>query len=513
MSSHAPRDAVYARISQDDTGTEKGVQRQLEDCRALSLARGGQVVAEYSDNDISATNGDYRPRYEALMEAVAAGEVDRILAYQTSRLWRNRRERAGAMEVLREAGVSVLTVRGPELDMSSASGRMMAGIIGEFDTAESEIKGERIARAALQRAQEGRANAAAAYGWRREYVRDERGHVTGSRDVEDPTTAPIVREIVARILAGETMRGITADLNARGVPAPKAGERRASRARMQDAEGTKWGHTSVKKIAVRPANVGLRLHHRGRPDEVLLPAAWPAIVEADDHDRVVALLAGNSGPKVARPGARVHLLSCGIGECGVCHGDLMVSLKGNIRYGTKRLTYVCAGAGCVGRNEARVDAHVRGAIIRRLAQPDLTMVLEGDNSEQVRLLAEAEALRARLAKMGDDYADGLLTAEQLHRATARVRGQLVEIERRAGQGRRSPHIRLVLELAAAGDEAATQAKWEALTVAQKRAVVAALIESVEILKVARRGPGFDPRSVRINWRGVADPVSDPSPAP
>ena len=35
------------------------------------------------------------------MAAAARGEIDVILVYQTSRLWRNRRERAEGIEILR----------------------------------------------------------------------------------------------------------------------------------------------------------------------------------------------------------------------------------------------------------------------------------------------------------------------------------------------------------------------------------------------------------------------------
>src|SRR5581483_1803081 len=300
------RDAVYARISEDDLGTEKGVFRQLEDGRGLSGARGGRVVAEFSDNDLSALNGAYRPEYEALMAAVSAGQIDRIIVFHTSRLWRNRRERAEGIERLRAAGVSVLAVKGPELDLTTASGRMMAGILGEFDTAESEIKGERVARAALQRAQEGRANGAALYGWTRTYQHDDQSRVIGFEDREHPAEAEIVREIVRRLLGGVALRTITDDLNARGIPAPGAGQQRRHRAKGQSGDGSRWNKTSVKKIAVRPANVGLRLHHRGRADEMLIPAAWPPLIEQDDHDAVVALLSepGRGAGHVSRPGAR-----------------------------------------------------------------------------------------------------------------------------------------------------------------------------------------------------------------
>ncbi|MEU9456897.1 recombinase family protein [Streptomyces sp. NPDC048277] len=42
------------------------------------------------------------------MAAVQRGEVDVIIVYMLGRLWRNRRERAEGMEILRKHGVSVL---------------------------------------------------------------------------------------------------------------------------------------------------------------------------------------------------------------------------------------------------------------------------------------------------------------------------------------------------------------------------------------------------------------------
>lgn len=493
------RDALYARISEDDLGTEKGVLRQLEDGRVLSAARGGRVVAEFADNDLSALTGTVRPQYEALLDAVAAGDIDRILVFHTSRLWRNRKERADGIERLRAAGVSVLAVKGPELDLTSAYGRMMAGILGEFDTAESEVKGERVARAALQRAQEGRANGAALYGWTRIYQHDGQDRVVGFEDREDPITAEIVREIVRRLLGGETLRTITEHLNARGVPAPGAGQQRRRRAKGQSEDGSRWNKTSVKKIAIRPANVALRVHHRGRPDEMLIRAAWPALIEHDDHDAVAALLSqpARRVGVVSRPGARTHLLSWGVGECGVCGGPLRVSMKGNAKYGTKKPLYVCDLKGCVGRDEARVDLLVGHVVVERLKRRDLVDVLSGGGVAQSSALKRAEGLRARLARIADDYAEDRITASQLHRITAKLKPELMQVEAEARACRPSPHLKLVLDMA--GEQA--EAVWNGMTVAQRLAVVRVLIRCVRVLPVTRRGPGFDPRSVEIVWVG------------
>src|SRR5688500_6813913 len=101
------RAAIYARISDDQRGDEAGIGRQTDDALALARRRGWLVPAEpYTDNDVSAFKGARRDGYIALMRAVEAGEVDAIIVWQTSRLWRNRRERADGIDVLKNAAVS-----------------------------------------------------------------------------------------------------------------------------------------------------------------------------------------------------------------------------------------------------------------------------------------------------------------------------------------------------------------------------------------------------------------------
>ena len=48
------RVVLYVRISSDPGGSEKGVDRQEKDCRALASALGWQVVRVFRENDTSA---------------------------------------------------------------------------------------------------------------------------------------------------------------------------------------------------------------------------------------------------------------------------------------------------------------------------------------------------------------------------------------------------------------------------------------------------------------------------
>jgi len=71
------------------------------------------VVAEYSDNSLTALTGKHRPGYQQLMDAARAGNVDRIVVFHSSRLWRNRRERAGDIDTLAKCRVGIIAVKGP----------------------------------------------------------------------------------------------------------------------------------------------------------------------------------------------------------------------------------------------------------------------------------------------------------------------------------------------------------------------------------------------------------------
>lgn len=462
------RAAVYCRISEDPRQTEHGVTRQRQDCEALVSARGWELVQAWTDNDVAVLRaGADRPEYTAMIAAVERGEVTRIVAYGLSRLWRNRRERADAIEVLRRHRVSVTLVKGSDLGLTSAAGRAYAGIVGELDTAESEVKAERVARAALQRAEQGRANGHTAYGWQRVRVRNEHGDVVDWRDEVDPGQATVVGEIVDRLLAGEPIRTLVIDLNARGVPGPRGG---------------RWRPSGVRKVALRPANVGLRVHH----GQVIGPAAWPPIIDSDRHARVVALLT-NPGRVTSRSGARKHLLTYGIGECGVCGSVLRV-----LRRGGHEL-YVCdAPRGCVGRRRAWVDELVEDAVIARLVLPDARDLLTRDDEAAAEARERAEGIRARLVEAADAFAEGEIERAQLGRITAKLRPELTRAERESARAVTGVAPELVAQLA--GPEA--KEHWSELSVAQRRALLTVLRVRV-VLMPARGGPGFKPNSVSI----------------
>jgi len=485
------RAALYARISEDMTGEAAGVDRQLHDARALAAARGWEVVAEFSDNSISALNGRHRPGYEHLMSQARGGKLDRIVVFHSSRLWRNRRERARDIDALAKMRVGIIAVKGPDLDLSTAYGRGLAGLLGEFDTMESEVKGERVTAAAADRARKGRPNGALGYGWTR--VEGSEGRPTYFEHLEQ---AVVVREITDRLLRGEALRAVTEHLNTAGIAPPGVALSFRNKARGNGNEdGARWSKSSVKKLALRASNAGLRVHHRGKDDEQVYEGDWPTLVPRDRWEALRSLL---TAPErgVARPGSRKHLLTSGIGCCGVCGSVLRTAMKGSATHGSKARLYLCEAKACVGRNEASVDALVAEVVIERLSRPDALDWLAGDDQRAAEAAERVRGLTARLADVADRYAEGKVTIAQLERITGQLRPKIEAAEEERREHRGAVDLQTLADLAAP----MARERWATLAVAQRRAVLEALGVVVCIDRVARRGPGFDPHSVKIGWR-------------
>lgn len=470
----AERVVLYARISEDSTGEGAGVARQIEDMRALADVRGWEVVDVQRDDSISAWKGANRPGYQRVIEMVEARAVDRVVVWHMSRLWRSRPERAADQQKFATAGVSIAAVRGPELDLTTATGRMIVGVLGEFDSYESDVKAERVARASEQRAHEGRANGATPYGYRKVDPK-----VPGVLE-PDPVLGPEVAGIVRHLLDGWSLRRVADDLNARRVPTP--------------GRSKTWTPSSVRKVAVRPGNAGLRVF-RG---EVIGQASWPAVIGEDEFARLSATLA-DPARKTNRgnESERKHLLTYGLGACGICEGRLRVARKGKKRVPL----YVCE-RGCIGRQVERVDDLVRAVVLARLARPDAADLLdvvprEPDSAADV----DVDDLRERQAAAARAYAAKALTLEQLVEITSSITEQITAAEalpKTGGtvRGDRSQVARML----SVNDPAAL---WDRrMTVADRRAACEWLFDAVRIMP-QRRGPGFVPESVVFVPRGSA----------
>lgn len=456
------RAALYCRISDDRRGQGLGVERQREDCHALATAKGWEVVRTFTDNDLSAYSGKPRPGYREMLTAVSAGSIDVLVAWHPDRLHRSPRELEEFITLVESRGVSVETVQAGQWDLSTPSGRLIARQLGNVARYESEHKSERVRRALEQNAGKGRPHGRRAYGWTRTF--DERG--TG-RDVIEPAEAAVVRRIAQQVIRGDSIRAITAALNADGIPSPT---------------GREWAKNMVRHLVLRERNAGLRVHH----GEVIGEGDWEPILDIWTYEQVRAVLK-DPQRRTSVSSAAVHLLS-GIARCGVCGAVVRGAMNRNVP------SYRCSARSCVARNRRDVDELVTRVLLARLAKPDaVDLLAPQDGGERQRAAEEAQGLRARLDRAADDYADGKIDARQLERITARLRPQIEAAEARARVVDDSPLLDGLL-----GNERAATV-WGRLSLTRRRAVVDLLLEVV-ILKARQGAREFDPATVRIEWK-------------
>ena len=152
--------AIYRRISLDREGLALGVTRQYDDCLELAHSLGltvpNHLVFDDNDRGASDLSSKARPGYAAMVKAVREGKMKHIIAYSNSRLTRRPREFEDLIQLHTEYGVVIHTVVSGEDDLSTADGRMVARIKANIDAGEAERTGERIRRARLENARQGK---------------------------------------------------------------------------------------------------------------------------------------------------------------------------------------------------------------------------------------------------------------------------------------------------------------------------------------------------------------------
>jgi len=477
---------VYVRQSSDKTGEGAAVERQREDALSLARVRGWEVVRVEVDNDVSAAGKRVRPGFEAVMSAVESGEVGAVIAWDMTRLSRNRRDTVRVIETGERARIVLAFCRASDIDLSTPAGRVMADILAAMARQEIDVKSDRQRRANLQAAQAGRR-----VGGRRPFGYEPDGMTV--REVE----ADAVRQGYADLLAGVSLGGIAKSWDAAGLfTASKAlGGRRT-----EAGAPSRWTASSVRVVLINPRYAGLRgygsVPERGRRvTEAVGKAQWPALVSEETWRAAVGMLT-NPARRTAGPG-RGRALLTGIALCGVCEATVHA---GGANTGQGPI-YRCSGSyGHVSRSAPPVEAWVREVVVARLSRPDAAELLHDTDRPDVEgLRAESAALRTRLEQLAEAFAEGDLTSAQLRTGTERLRAKLANAEAAMADSGKAD---LLGPLVSSPDVAAA---WDALSTDRQRAVIDALLV-VRLLPPGRGTRTFRPETVVVEPKIGADPA-------
>ena len=137
QASARPRVALYARISTHDQQT---LPLQIRTMREYANRRGWQIVSEIKEVGSGALQ---RPKREELLTAVRRREVDAILVWRLDRWGRSLSDLIIILKELAELGIGFVSLT-EAFDMTTPTGRALAGMLAVFAEFEREILRERV---------------------------------------------------------------------------------------------------------------------------------------------------------------------------------------------------------------------------------------------------------------------------------------------------------------------------------------------------------------------------------
>ena len=453
------RAGVYVRISHDPRGLRAGVERQRQDCERYCRERGWEVHDVYEDNDVSAYSGKPRPAYGRLLADVEEGRVQAVVAWHNDRLHRSPRELETFISLVERTGCRVAIVTGGDYDLTTPDGRLAARIVGAVARKESEDKSRRIRRKHLELAESGRPASWEGWGTRSDAERE------------------LVREAAGRVLAGQGLRTVVKDWNARGIPGPSR---------------TPWSVVALRRVLLAPRIAGLREHGRdrsGRTLGTLTPATWPGAVERETWEQLRSVLLNPERTTNHGDNARRYLLA-GFIFCGDCGGQVRAQPRVD-----GRRSYSCVGnrpGHQLRRLAEPVEEVVRERVLALVTSPvfrEELLRLAGateDGTELGGTLAELAAAEGRLQVLDDDYYLRGTLPEGRYRA---VRAKLErEVERLQGLAEAATRRRVVLH-------PDPRRLWEEGDLHQRRELTRLVVSKVVLLPAVRGLNRFDPTRV------------------
>jgi site-specific DNA recombinase len=446
--------AIYTRISSDPTCRELGVRRQTDDCTALAELLGWDIVATWTDNDLSAFNGKLRPGFEAMLTAMAKREFGALICWHPDRLYRSLKDLQRLIETAQPAGVSIKTVQGGDIDLSNATGRMLATVVGSVSQMESEHKSERHVRAYMQKAEAGT--------W--QTSNRPFGYTMTGVPLEPEAT--MIRTAVADVLSGKSIRSVATDWNAAGVTTTR---------------GTAWSGPRVRRVLMNPRYAALKVHQ----DKVVGPGDWKPIIDENTHRGLVAFLSDES--RKSRVSWERRFIGAGVFLCGQCGAPMRTAYPN----GGKRV-YVCSASNHVARQAAPVDAYVEFHVFEMLTGSDIHRRIGAVNSIDAEALHSSRAaLGARLEALAGMFASGDIDAAQLRRGTTDLRTELAGVDAVLAEATATSPTARLLEAASSVEEA-----WEACSPDLRGKIISELL-TVRVLKAPRGSKGFHPEYIDI----------------
>jgi site-specific DNA recombinase len=386
---------AYARVS---TGmqAEEGlsIAAQLAEMREYAAQRGWSIAAEFVDAGETGRTLD-RPGFRDLEAAVEQGICNVVLVHELSRLSRSVFDTFAFFETLGKHNVGFASVKEPQFDLSTPTGRLLLTFIAAINQYYIDILRLHTKKSKRQRARQGLYNASTLpYGYRHE---------------GDPRTPPVIveEEAKAALLAFERY--------ATGRYSYQAIADLLNDAGFRTRQGRRFAKDTVADMIRNPFYVGKVVYKEGKRGDVgevydglHEPIVSESIWEATVRVRSRHHHASRDFQRKVRP----YLLSR-VSRCHACGRRLRAQSKGDAYKYYREMSYARGYVDCpnaqIGVRAEKLHAQIN-AIVRELHLPadwqeELSRIV-GEDEEQVTLNSQRARLIARRRRLKEAYLYG-----------------------------------------------------------------------------------------------------------
>lgn len=361
---------LYGRASRDPKRKGRSVKSQLDEGRTLCVDNGWPIAGEFQDVDRSASAYARRKRdeFEEMIEGIEKGECRILVAFESSRYYRDLEVYVRLRRICMEAGV-LLCYNGQVYDLSKSADRKATARDAVDAEGEAESIRERNLRTTRQNAKRGGAHGPVPDGYKRRYDPD-----TGELidQVPDPDRAALITEIFRRAAAAEPLAAICRDLNERGEITHR---------------GKPWQRHHLQALLRNPAYIGHRRHLGVDTGKGL----WSPICGDEDFTETFQSVQGILAlpGRQLSPGPQARHLQTSIALCGECPDEpplRSVVVRGHTNYN-------CSARYDVALRKERMDAYVEESVIDWLSSEQAVAAFEdadrGDKARKARVRLKA----------------------------------------------------------------------------------------------------------------------------
>lgn len=463
----ATRAAIYVRVSSREQVDGYSLDAQRRACREFAASRGYTVVAEFSDEGVSAHTDNLakRPAFQRLMADAEAGQFAIVIVHKMDRFARKLRTALECLERLGRCRVGFASVSEPNLDYATPQGFLFLSMLGALAEWYSRNLSGETKKGWAERKQRG------LYAGRLPF-----GMVKGPDGVPIADTRPleigghVTTNHSGLILAferaaeGATDSDVADALNGAGYrPNPTA--RRAI-----------FTRDSTRQILANRFYLGeLPIGKRGSGG--WLPGAHTAVVPVELFEAVQrqrSRRASQARSAKVNRGARVHALS-GLARCGEC-GEAM-HLEGAQRlacWGRRQVLGCRSKTVVAAAIELELGGYLHALRLPDDAKRDILAAYHEASPEAAQKGRERQAIESQLRRLADLYQLGELERADYEARRSALRLQLAQLVDADAHGRPEVLEHLQRYLLDAG------AAWDDADASQRNRLAQALFETLLI---------------------------------